>query len=338
MDKINYFTVINRFFDEAPYLDGYKTDHPALFFAIIDSINRNRWHDTEIEYDRIINKVKLGKANYLKARDWLSVNRFIRFVPGKGDYQKAKFGLGSAVLGKTADSTPQDTAYQTDAVPPKTATDTAGSTAPHTAGSGSAVLGKTAGDTTPDTAADTHLIGIHITSNSIPTNQQQHQQGDSPDGNSHGGVDDWQIDESFSQKKEQGAGENPTPFPLPKKEPVTASQFRETTSKNGKAYRYAVEQLKLATDQAGFVKLIDVFLSQQDFQSDSDEELTFPSADDAKRHFMNWLGKRETLTTTSPNNANGNQRSNARGKGNLRPTSLGQSEYRGTGSTCDVEV
>lgn len=154
-------------------------------------------------------------------------------------------------------------------------------------------------------------------------------------------VVDAQNADSGIQKKIEAPPENPSPYPLPKppKVPITGSEFREATIKNHKAYSYAVEQLKLATDQTSYEQLIDLFLSQQDLQSDDDAEVTFPSYADAKRHFMNWLGTRKTISeTTAIKSSNGNQRSNQRRTSNLRPTSLGQSEYRGTGSTCDVEV
>ena len=76
---MNYIKLVNWFWENVIYLDGYKSDYGILFFTIVDSINRNEWKPTEIEYDRIINKSKIGKRMYLDARSWLSNNNVISF-------------------------------------------------------------------------------------------------------------------------------------------------------------------------------------------------------------------------------------------------------------------
>ncbi len=125
---LNYIKIINTYWDIAPFTDGFKSDYTSLFFALLDSINRNDWQDSEIEYDRITSKAGIGKRMYLEARKWLKESGFITLTEGKGDYQKAKFGLHGAVhfctAYYTANSTANDTAQST-------SNDT--SIAPHTA-------------------------------------------------------------------------------------------------------------------------------------------------------------------------------------------------------------
>lgn len=90
MDQL---VALKAFWDEAPYLDGFKSDYAALYCAIWDSVNRNRWADTEIEYDRIINKTKMGKRMYLAGRAWLFENSFITMTKGLNEYSKAKYNI-----------------------------------------------------------------------------------------------------------------------------------------------------------------------------------------------------------------------------------------------------
>ncbi|WP_342088040.1 DUF7833 domain-containing protein [Dyadobacter sp. OTU695] len=125
---MNYIKEVSQFWDDAPHMDGYKSDFGLLYLALIDSVNRNFWRDTEIEYDRLINKTKLSKRVYLEGRAWLLANGFIIFTPGKNDYAKAKFNI--AVRNCTATDTTSDTATDT---ANSTATDTATDTTTETA-------------------------------------------------------------------------------------------------------------------------------------------------------------------------------------------------------------
>jgi hypothetical protein len=88
---MNYIDLINNFWDEAPNIKGYKPQYSCLYFGIIDSINRNFWKETSIEYDRIISKTGMDKRMYLEAREWLSTNGFIEFTSGKNNYSPAKY-------------------------------------------------------------------------------------------------------------------------------------------------------------------------------------------------------------------------------------------------------
>lgn len=106
----NLILIFNHFFDVAPNTKGYKAAHCALFMAIMDSINRNRWNKTRIDYERIINKCCFNKRTYLECRQWLMDNKFIEVEIGKNGYQMAVFSIGSAVQNYTATGTATGTA------------------------------------------------------------------------------------------------------------------------------------------------------------------------------------------------------------------------------------
>lgn len=125
---MNYVKEVNAFWDDAPYMDGFKSDYGFLYLALVDAVNRNFWRETEIEYDRLMNKTRLSKRMYLDARSWLLANGFIHFTPGKNEYAKAKFNI--VVRNCTSTDTATDTAGDTAT---DTATDTAANTTTDTA-------------------------------------------------------------------------------------------------------------------------------------------------------------------------------------------------------------
>lgn len=331
LNNVNYFKIMNLFWDVAPELAGYKSDHPALFHAILDSINRNGWRDTEIEYDRIINKVRLGKKNYLEGRAWLSENKFITFTPGKGkgEYARAKFGLGDAVLGSTASNTASGSSHGINAVLPNTASSTASDTGkvinevlPSTA---SDTASSTAISTTTGTALNTLFINKQITNNI----QQEQQQKQTP---VPGAVDDGvDVESLFVEEVEEKKTTPPQPLP-------TTDEVRSNLLASDSHKRYAINQKKLAVNDEGYAELIDEFITQQEMQADPSKPLkpVFQEMYKVRRHFMNWLGDRYTRSQTSKSNGNNNSGKGA--KGSLRSTALGSVNYRGTGSTCDVEL
>lgn len=102
----SYIDIVNWYWEHAIYFEGYKPEYAVLFFAIIDSVNKNYWRQTDIEYDRIINKTKLSKRAYLDARRWLMSHQIIDFVEGKNEFAKAKFSLGVAVQNCTSNVPP----------------------------------------------------------------------------------------------------------------------------------------------------------------------------------------------------------------------------------------
>jgi len=133
MPKVNYLKVINDFWRDVPYLDGYKSDYGILYFSLLDFINTNNWRETEIEYDRIINKTRIGKRMYLEARKWLLDNGVIMFKSGKGDYEKAKFWIKDEVQKRTATDTADSDSEVQGIVQKRTADYTADYTATDTA-------------------------------------------------------------------------------------------------------------------------------------------------------------------------------------------------------------
>lgn len=110
---MNYIKIINWFWEEAPYIKGFKVQYGFLFLAILDSINRNHWAPwTRIAYDNIINKCPFGKRLYLEGRQWLIAQYFIEMVPGKNAYQMVSFGLGEAVQKCTTIEPTEDTTIE----------------------------------------------------------------------------------------------------------------------------------------------------------------------------------------------------------------------------------
>jgi len=134
---VGYIDIIRWFWDEAPEREGYKSDYGVLFFALIDSINRNDWKEAELEYGYIIYKTRIGKRMYLDGRRWLDDNGFISVKAGRGDYAKARFAVHGAVQDAVQKRTAKRTAKRGDAVQnevqKRTALDTASSTASDTA-------------------------------------------------------------------------------------------------------------------------------------------------------------------------------------------------------------
>ena len=100
---MNYIELINEFWDKAPETKGYKPQYSCLYFGIIDSVNRNYWKETSIEYDRIISKTGMDKRMYLEAREWLSKNGFIEFTAGKNNYSPAKYRVQNCTTVCTSD-------------------------------------------------------------------------------------------------------------------------------------------------------------------------------------------------------------------------------------------
>ncbi|WP_375443492.1 hypothetical protein [uncultured Fibrella sp.] len=102
---MNYIQLINWFWEDVPYRQGYKSEYGILFMAIVDSINRNGWKSTRIEYDRIINKTQIGKKSYLDGRKWLRDEKLIDFVPGKNYDFPAQFTLTDQLKAEAQKST-----------------------------------------------------------------------------------------------------------------------------------------------------------------------------------------------------------------------------------------
>lgn len=156
-------------------------------------------------------------------------------------------------------------------------------------------------------------------------NKEKQQQHDAPDG----AVDDDDLgsdDFSENKKREQA----PPPNPLP-----TADDVRAALLKSDRCWRYAFEQLKLVENRDQYSAVIETFIIQQEIKAeDEPDKPTFSQY--FRKHFMNWLGDRHTRTDNSK--PNGNATTYKRTTGSLKPTALGQPNYRGYGSTCDVDL
>src|SRR5688572_8592628 len=93
----NYIKIINWAWETLPFTEGCKSSHIILFFAVLDSINKNKWAPTRLPYEFLTNKCKISKETYLACRQWLIAHNVILVESGKNGYQMASFFLGSAV-------------------------------------------------------------------------------------------------------------------------------------------------------------------------------------------------------------------------------------------------
>jgi hypothetical protein len=84
--------------DTLPYLDGYRGSHIILLLLIFDSLSKNKWKQTAIDYIYIINKCKFSKRVYLDSRNWLMKNDFIKISKGINVYHPAYFELGYVLV------------------------------------------------------------------------------------------------------------------------------------------------------------------------------------------------------------------------------------------------
>ncbi|PMD94870.1 hypothetical protein BWI97_15855 [Siphonobacter sp. BAB-5405] len=249
MAGFNYIEIINSFWDEAPYLEGYKGDHASLFFAVLDSVNRNKWREVEIEYDRLISKVRLGKKNYLECRRWLVENRFITLKEGRGDYAKAKFFVGSAVPGAVLGRT----AKGMNAVPNE-------------------VPDRTADETGPETANETHLNKT-IKHPYQPTNQSE---------------DESDFSENYLSKKAEGI-QKQTPVAAAPFLPEVWQKVYDGISSNDMCQVLAMRGIKannLLDVYPEFPSVLNEFIEGERLKS---QVPRWKDDNDMKSNFRDWL-------------------------------------------------
>lgn len=160
---------------------------------------------------------------------------------------------------------------------------------------------------------------------------KEKQQQQTPVPGSVDGVDDEEKLEESAVKSE--GKKDPSPNPLP-----TAEEVRSCLLASKSHKRYAIDLKKLVADDDGYAALIEEFITQQEMQADPDKPLkpVFPEIGHVRRHFMNWLGDRYTRSQNVKSNDNHNQ--GKRTKSALRSTAIGQPDYRGKGSTCELEL
>lgn len=120
----NYINIMNWSWEHIPFISGYKASYMALFLGIVDSINRNRWEDTKVSYELLINKCGISKQVYLDGRQWLINHDLLEVEFGKNGFQMAKFNLGTAVRKQTGKDTGNSTSTNGIAVRKQTGTNT----------------------------------------------------------------------------------------------------------------------------------------------------------------------------------------------------------------------
>lgn len=134
--KVNYFRLLEWFWEEVPYMSGYKSEYGSTFLAIVDSINRNAdrdiWRETAVDYDRLINKIKCSKRLYYEGLRWLRDNNLLAYSPGHNEHSMARFHIGTTfpleVQKRTSTSTSTGTSTGKVEVQKRTSSDTSTST------------------------------------------------------------------------------------------------------------------------------------------------------------------------------------------------------------------
>ncbi|MVM29299.1 hypothetical protein GO755_04585 [Spirosoma sp. HMF4905] len=127
--KINYYRLLEWFWEEVPYRPGYKSEYGSTFLAIIDSINRNAqrelWRETAIDFDRLINKIRCSKRMYYEALKWLRQEDLLLYIPGRNEHAMARFHVGALIPLEVQKRTSSDTATIEVEVQKRTSSDTA---------------------------------------------------------------------------------------------------------------------------------------------------------------------------------------------------------------------
>jgi hypothetical protein len=95
--SVNYIRLINEMWQHIPQIAGCKASYLVLFFAVTDSINRNRWLPISLPQYYLMNKCHITNRTYLAGRTWLIKNNLINVQPGRNGYEMAVFSLGVAV-------------------------------------------------------------------------------------------------------------------------------------------------------------------------------------------------------------------------------------------------
>lgn len=96
--SVNYYRLLEWFWEEVPYMPGYKSHYGCMFLAIVDCINRNsqkeKWRETAVDFVQLINKISCSKPMYYQALDWLKSQQLITYTPGRNAHSMARFHIG----------------------------------------------------------------------------------------------------------------------------------------------------------------------------------------------------------------------------------------------------
>ena len=113
---MNYIDLINNFWNDVRFLDGYKNQYWITYSALIDSCNRNYWKPTKIHMETILDKTGIGKRMMYESIEWLSFNKLIVYTSGKNGFSMASYEI-IEVSNCTATDTSTDTATDTSTAP-----------------------------------------------------------------------------------------------------------------------------------------------------------------------------------------------------------------------------
>ena len=259
----NYIDIIRWYWDEVPEREGFKADYTSLFFALLDSINRNDWEETEIEYDRIMYKCPINKRTYLDGRKWLRDNNIISLKEGRGDYAKARFSVHDAVLSEVQKRTAKRTAKRTSCnTAPSTTESTAN--APHPTPHFAPNISKPIKPLKP--------LNLEDVEDEAKTTSATEKKEDLPV---------WAIEEKERFAAEVAAFKNPPPVAVAP--PLVREDYRKHLLAMTSAREQMGRSLKMYSDQE-YEELINRFLTEQ-----LDDGKTWKDLFDCGKHFRSWI-------------------------------------------------
>lgn len=284
---VGYIDIIRWFWDTAPEKEGYKADYGVLFFALVDSINRNDWKETELEYGYIIYKTRIGKRMYLDGRRWLDENGFIAVKAGRGDYAKARFAVHSAVQSEVQKRT-----------------------AKRTAKGGSAVQSEVQKCTAIDTASRTASDTAHCTYNTEdllrplrPKDGKTEDGSNSSEAATEKKIDGIELPQWAIKEKEEAAkiaaeilNRNP-PQSSGKSPPLSWDNLKDTLMSEDLWVKWAQKELKYSLEE-----LSALILDFVDYQQGIGETI---KPDDVRKHLVSY-GRKKIVNGKSIQNSNGN--------------------------------
>jgi hypothetical protein len=126
--SVNYYRLLEWFWEEVPYMAGYKSHYGCAFLAIADSINRNSqkevWRETAVDFVQLINKVSCSKPMYYEALNWLHSHQLITYTAGRNAHSMARFHIGILPIAEVNKRTATSPSAPKAEVNKRTSTDT----------------------------------------------------------------------------------------------------------------------------------------------------------------------------------------------------------------------
>ena len=328
---MNYIRIINHFQDTAHQLDGFNGSHLAVFMSVVHHINRNGWRDkTRIDLSELLCRSGVSKPTYLKARGWLATHGWIGFLPGRNGATMAEFSLGSQfdqpseaipeVKPEGNIFTPQTNPLITEVkLEDKILTSEPQPTLP---------------EDNPEVKPEVNIFTSYLSS-SLPIiikqeNNKQKTKEEEEEVAAATSENDVPI---FVLKNRQSLTTHP--------EAATPQKVAPKSSPPGLDYYHPILAASATLiESACMTNNITAAECKQDLNAfiiEKKGEGHIPrDKQDIRRHFLSWMRIKYEVKKSNLNHQNG--KFTKRTAGTLRPTSRTDSEYEGTGSTCNVAL